>query len=201
MKDHKNTLYRAILLVVVENRIHSELDKDRNEAESLSFYYSRPDKMLAMMVLSQHQVSSSITVKPRAPCGVRYMGHAVRTWSAVYSEAPHSQFGERTRSHASVHAIAKTQVSRQLSFDPSCSGKIYFNKPGTGTGAGYEHTEHPVTMRQASFKTLSTIGECERCDIRLVHSTQLLSRPEIEQLCAVFWHQYHILSVQVASAV
>ena len=30
----------------------------------------------------------------RAPCGARCIGHAVSTWSAVCSEAPHSQFGE-----------------------------------------------------------------------------------------------------------
>ena len=50
--------------------------------------------MLAVMSLSQHRVSSSKTVRPRAPCGARCIGHAVRTWSAVCSEAPYSQFGE-----------------------------------------------------------------------------------------------------------
>ena len=39
------------------------------------------------------------TVRPRAPCGARCIGHAVRTWSAVCSEAPHSQFGEGARPH------------------------------------------------------------------------------------------------------
>ena len=34
------------------------------------------------------------TVRPRAPCGARCIEHAVSTWSAVCSEAPHSQFGE-----------------------------------------------------------------------------------------------------------
>ena len=38
--------------------------------------------------------ASSKTVRPRDPCGARCIGHAVRTWSAVCSEAPHSQFGE-----------------------------------------------------------------------------------------------------------
>ena len=37
--------------------------------------------------------------QPRAPCGARCIGHAVRTWSAVCSEAPHSQFGEGARPH------------------------------------------------------------------------------------------------------
>ena len=39
----------------------------------LSFYYPRLlhclDQMLAVMLLSQHRVSSSKTVRPRAPCG------------------------------------------------------------------------------------------------------------------------------------
>ena len=55
--------------------------------------------MLAVMLLSQHRVSSSKTVKPCAPCGARCMGHAIRTWSAVCSAALHSQFGEGARSH------------------------------------------------------------------------------------------------------
>ena len=55
--------------------------------------------MLAMMLLSQHRVSSSKTVRPRAPCGARCIGHAVSTWSAVCSAAPHSRFGEGARPH------------------------------------------------------------------------------------------------------
>ena len=39
------------------------------------------------------------TVRLRAPCGARCIGHAVRTWSTVCSEAPHSQFGEGARPH------------------------------------------------------------------------------------------------------
>ena len=51
------------------------------------------------MLLSQHRVSSSKTVRFRAPCGARCIGHAIRTWSAVCSAAPHSQFGEGARPH------------------------------------------------------------------------------------------------------
>ena len=51
--------------------------------EGLSFYYSRLlyclDQMLAVMLLSQHQVLSSKTVRPRAPGSARCIGHAVRT--------------------------------------------------------------------------------------------------------------------------
>ena len=83
--------------------IHSRPDTNRTGAEGLSFYYPRLlhylDQMLAVMLLSQHRVSSSKTVRPRAPCGARCIGHAVSTWSAVCSEAPHSQFGEGARPH------------------------------------------------------------------------------------------------------
>ena len=57
------------------------------------------DQMLAVMSLSQHRVSSSKTVRPRAPCGARCIGHTVSTWSAVCSESPHSQFGKGARPH------------------------------------------------------------------------------------------------------
>ena len=65
-------------------------DTNRTGAEGLSFYYSRLmhclNQMLAVMLLSQHRVSSSKTVRPRASCGARCIGHAVRTWFAVCSE-------------------------------------------------------------------------------------------------------------------
>ena len=52
------------------------------------FFFSRLlnclDQILAVMVLSQHQVSSSKTVRPRGPCGARCMGHT-RTWSSTCS--------------------------------------------------------------------------------------------------------------------
>ena len=83
--------------------IHSRSDTNRTGAEGLSFCYPRLlyclDQMLAVMLLSQHRVSSSKTFRPRAPCGARCIGHAVSTWSAVFSEAPHSQFGEGARPH------------------------------------------------------------------------------------------------------
>ena len=63
--------------------IHSRSDTNRTGAEGLSFYYPRLlyclDQMLAVMSLSQHRVSSSETVRPRAPCGARCIGHAVST--------------------------------------------------------------------------------------------------------------------------
>ena len=55
--------------------IHFRSDKNRTGAEGLSFYYPRLlhylNQMLAVMLLTQHRVSSSKTVKPRAPCDAR----------------------------------------------------------------------------------------------------------------------------------
>ena len=72
--------------------------------------------MLAVLLLSQHRVSSSKTVRPRAPCGARCIGHAVSTWSAVCSEAPHSHFGEGARPHLCMDQWnCPTPVRRRLS--------------------------------------------------------------------------------------
>ena len=80
--------------------------------------------MLAVVLLSQHQVLSSKTVRPRAPCGARCIGHAVRTWSAVCSEAPHSQFGEGARTHLCMDEWnCPTPVHRQLSLTQAAWGK------------------------------------------------------------------------------
>ena len=97
-------------------------------AEGLSFYLPRLlhflDQMLAVMSLSQHRVSSSKTVSPRAPCGARCIGHAVSTWSAVCSEAPHSQFGEGARPHLCMDEWNRpTPVRRRLSLTQAARGK------------------------------------------------------------------------------
>ena len=83
--------------------IHSRSDTSRTGAKGLSFYYPRLlrclNQMLPVVLLSQHRVLSSKTVRTCAPCGARCIGHAVSTWSAVCSEVPHSQFGEGARPH------------------------------------------------------------------------------------------------------
>ena len=80
--------------------------------------------MLAVVSLSQHRVSSSKTVRLRAPCGARCIGHAVRTWSAVCSEAPHSQFGEGARAHLCMDEWnLPTPVRRRLSLTQAARGK------------------------------------------------------------------------------
>ena len=103
--------------------IHSRPDTNRTGAEGLSFYYPRLlhclNQMLAVVLLSQHRVSSSKTAKPRTPCGARCIGHAVSKWSAVCSEAPHSQFGEGARPHLCMDEWNRpTPVRRRLSLNP-----------------------------------------------------------------------------------
>ena len=109
--------------------IHSRPDTNRTGTEGLSFYYPRLlhclDQMLAVMLLSQHRVSSSKTVRPRAPCGARCMGHIVSTWSAVCLEAPHSQFGEGARPHLCMNKWNRpTPVRRRLSLTQAARGKL-----------------------------------------------------------------------------
>ena len=107
--------------------IHSRSDTNRNGAEGLSFYYTRLlhclDQMLAGVVLSQHRVSLSKTFRHRAPCGARCIGHAVSTWSAVCSEAPHSQFGEGARPHLCMDEWNRpTPVPRRWSLTQAARG-------------------------------------------------------------------------------
>ena len=108
--------------------ILSRSDTNRTGAEGLSFYYTRLlhclNQMLAVMLLSQHRVSSSKTVRPRAPCGARCIGHAVSTWFAVCSEAPHSQFGEGARPLLCMDEWNRsTPVRRRLSLTQAARGK------------------------------------------------------------------------------
>ena len=70
--------------------------------------------MLAVMLLSQHRDLASKTLRPPAVCGAQWMEQAVTTWSAICSEAPHSQFGEEAR-HVCVWTNGITQ--HQLSGD------------------------------------------------------------------------------------
>ena len=106
-------------------------DTNRTGAEGLFFYYPRllhcPNQMLAVVLLSQHRVSSSKTVRPRAPCGARCIGQAVSTWSVVCSEAPHSQFSEGARPHLCMDEWNRpTPVCRQLSLTKHHQRKFIF---------------------------------------------------------------------------
>ena len=108
--------------------IHSRSDTNRTGAKGLSFYYPKLlhclDQMLAVVLLSQHRVSSSKTVRPRAPCGAQCIGHAVSTWSAVCSEALYSQFGEGARPHLCMDKWNRqTPVRRRLSLTQAARSK------------------------------------------------------------------------------
>ena len=94
----------------------------------LSFYYPRLlhclNQMLAVVLLNHHRVSSFKRVRPRAPCGARCIGQAVSTWSAVCSEAPHSQFGQGARPHLYMDEWnRRTPIRRRLSLTQAARGK------------------------------------------------------------------------------
>ena len=108
--------------------IYSRSDANRTGAVGLSFYYSRLlhylNQMMAVMLLSQDRVSSSKIFRPCAPCDARCIGHAVRTWSAVCSEASHLQFGEGARPHLCMDQWNRpTSVRRRLNLTQAARGK------------------------------------------------------------------------------
>ena len=130
-RKSRNTLRKLMehLCSAKHSLRNAGLDKSRTGAEGLSFYYPRLlhclNQMLAVMSLSQHRVSSSKTVRPRAPCGARCIGHAVSTWSAVCSEAPHSQFGEGARPNLCMDEWNRpTPVRRRLSLTQASRDKL-----------------------------------------------------------------------------
>ena len=100
--------------------------------------------MLAVMVLRQHRVTSSKTVRTRAPCVASCMKHAIKTWSAVCSAAPHSQFGEGARLHLCMDEWnCPTPVCRQLNLTQAVRGKLIpIGQANRPTGYGYENTKH-----------------------------------------------------------
>ena len=73
------------------------------------------------MLLNPSRVLSSKTVRPRASCGARCMGHAIRMWSAVCSAALHLQFGEGARPHL---YIVKWNRPTQLSLTLALRSKL-----------------------------------------------------------------------------
>ena len=108
--------------------IHYRSDTNRTGAKGLSFYYPRLlhclNQMLAVILLSQHRVSSSKTIRPHAPCGARCIGHTVSTWSVVCSEVPHLQFGKGARPHLCMDEWnLPTPVSRQLNLTQATRSK------------------------------------------------------------------------------
>ena len=93
--------------------------------------------MLAV-TLNQHRVSSLKTVRLRAPCDARCIGHAIRTWSAF---CLHLQFGKGARAYLCMDEIELPNTSPQeFKLDPiSCLGQAHSNR--RGTSSRYENTE------------------------------------------------------------
>ena len=76
--------------------------------------------------------------------GARCIRHAVRTWSAVCSAAPHSQFGEGARPHFCMDEWNRpTPVRRRLSLTQVARGKLIPTGlapvPGTKTQNLWKH--------------------------------------------------------------
>ena len=120
--------WTGVVVVVVWKGIHSRSDTNRIGPEGLSFYWPRllycPDQMLAVMLLSQHRVSSFKTLRPRASCGARCMGHPIKTWYAVCSASPHSQLGEGARPHLCMDEWNRpTPVLKRLSLTQAARDK------------------------------------------------------------------------------
>ena len=113
-------LEKVVVVVVIVEGYPLQVRHKQDRAENLFFYYPRLlhclNQMLAVVLFSQHRVSSSKTVRPRAPCGARCIGHAVRTWSAVCSETPHSQFDEGARPHLCM--VKSTDIRQSLYIKP-----------------------------------------------------------------------------------
>ena len=110
----------TIVVIVSWKGIHSRSNTNRTGAKGLFFYYSRllycPDQILVVMVLSQHGVSSSKNHQTSTPSGAQCIGYIIRKWSAVCSEALHSQFNKGVRSHLCMDIWnCPTPVHRQLS--------------------------------------------------------------------------------------
>ena len=80
--------------------------------------------MLTALILSLRRVSSSRTNTPCIPFGARCRGHLEMMWSAVCSEAPHSQFGEGAAPYLYMDEWNRpTPVRRRFSFTQDVLGK------------------------------------------------------------------------------
>ena len=103
------------------------------------YAFTTPGCPTVVMLLNKNGVFLSKTIRPRAPCDARCMGHAIRTWSTVCSAAPHLQFSEGARPHLCVNErrIANTSP-KAVELNPSCLEQAHSNRPGTGSG--YKNT-------------------------------------------------------------
>ena len=88
----------TVLLLLLLEGIHIHVENSSKTSMLLNHPLFR-NQMLAVMVLSQHRVSTSKTASPRIPVGARCTGHVRIICSAVCSAAPHSQFDVGARPH------------------------------------------------------------------------------------------------------
>ena len=138
-------LIKKFWFVVIRKGIHSRSDTNRTGAESLSFYYPRllycTDQMLAVMLLSQHRLSSSKAVRPYAPCSARCMGHAIRPYGLQFVQRRRTRILVKERDPVCTwtNGITLPNTSLQaIRLDPRYSGQAHSNTPGFGPG--YENT-------------------------------------------------------------
>ena len=122
-----------VVLSSFERKPTSGQTQKKTGTEGLYFYHPRllycPDQMLAKIVLRQHEVLSSKAVRLRVPCDagciMQDCSDSIRTRSAVCSEAPHSQSGERGRLHLCMDEwIRPTPVRRRLSLTQAVRCKL-----------------------------------------------------------------------------
>ena len=76
-------------------------------------------------------ISSSKTVRPRAPCGSRCMGHAMR-----FVQRRH------TRNSVKGRMESPNTSSQAVELNPSCSGQAHLNR--SGTGPGHKNTDFGI---------------------------------------------------------
>ena len=118
---HKQDCGRGFILLLPQTAVLPESDAGSDVIKPASSF-----------VIQNRQTSCSIW------CSMYCMGHAVRTWSAVCSEAPHSQFGEGARPHSCTDEWNRpTPVRRRLSLTQTDRGKPI----PTGLGSGHKSTE------------------------------------------------------------
>ena len=102
---HKQDWVRGLILLLPQTAVLPESDAGSGVIKTASNF-----------VIQNRQ--------PRAPCGALCIGHAVRTWSAVCSEATHSQFGEGARPHLCMDEWNRpAPVRRRLILTQAARGK------------------------------------------------------------------------------
>ena len=114
---------------------------------------------------------SSSDARPRAPCGCRYKGQDVITWSAVCSAAPHSQDAEGAIPHlCMVERKRPTPVRRRLSLTQRGLGKCI---PG---GKELTSDMNAWSREVLSFHSKFHLQSAQRSAALMFNSSMLFSR-------------------------